>query len=256
MPRSDEAKRQMIQECKKYYWDKPRQLAEVVEFQRVYTREQAIRWYTRPCFIHRLINKALRTEDIVALWNFRYFISDLSTSLAQVRMKIVEPLILYRGTIMTRSEIQLLSTGSLVSANGFFSTSRCRRVAETFIATGQCRNDPHQFVLFEIEIQPNSSDVVFADVAAESHVPDEAEVLFDLGTILEIVHLEQDADTSSAGDQLIHPDPLQGFAKAQTSVTNRSTVDYSSNEISEAVSNRSQVIPDNQSSSEPTNNRE
>ncbi|CAF3393710.1 unnamed protein product [Rotaria sp. Silwood1] len=239
MPRSDEAKRQMIQECKKYYWDKPRQLAEVVEFQRVYTREQAIRWYTRPCFIHRLINKALRTEDIVALWNFRYFISDLSTSLAQVRMKIVEPLILYRGTIMTRSEIQLLSTGSLVSANGFFSTSRCRRVAETFIATGQCRNDPHQFVLFEIEIQPNSSDVVFADVAAESHVPDEAEVLFDL-----------------AGDQLIHPDPLQGFAKAQTSVTNRSTVDYSSNEILEAVSNRSQVIPDNQSGSEPTNNRE
>ena len=195
MPRSIEAKQQMIKECKRCYWDKPRQLAEVIEFQRFYTQEQAVRWYTRPCFIHRLINKALRTEDIVTLWTFRYFISDLSMKLTHMRMKIVEPLVLYRGTIMAHSQIQLLSVGSLVSANGFFSTTRSRAVAEMFIATGICQNNQNQFVLFEINILPNSSDAIFADVATESHVPEEAEVLFDLGTIFEVVHLWQDVDT-------------------------------------------------------------
>ncbi|CAF4492608.1 unnamed protein product [Rotaria socialis] len=194
MPRSAEAKQQMIKECKKYYWDRPRQMLEVTEFQRVYTQETAISWYTKPCFIHRLVNEALRTENIASLWIFRYFIGDLCTSLRNARMKITEPLVLYRGTKIAHSEIVQLRVGSLISTNGFFSTSRHRDIAELFITRMESMNDHDHdhYVMFEIVIQPHSFDVIIADVANQSAIPDEAEVLFDLGTVFEILSYEKE----------------------------------------------------------------
>ena len=43
-----------------------------------------------------------------------------------------------------------------------------------------------------------------------------------------------------------HQDPIQGLANAQTGVTTKSTVGYSSNQTPGAVTNRGQVNPDEQ----------
>ncbi len=81
MPQTHEARQQMLDEYRLYYSGNQSQLAIIDEFERDYNANNAIRWYTRSCFLFRLLNKALRTENIEVLYTFRYFIIDLCASL-------------------------------------------------------------------------------------------------------------------------------------------------------------------------------
>jgi hypothetical protein len=64
-----------------YYRGNKKELENIQQFEKTYTSNNAIQWYTKDCFICRLINKALRTEDIEVLHTFWYFISGLSACL-------------------------------------------------------------------------------------------------------------------------------------------------------------------------------
>ena len=94
---------------------------------------------------------------------------------------------------MTQGEItQMLdNTGRLVSMNGFFSTSRDIEQAVQF-ATKKSQRSDVVGVLLEIDGDVNLDKMIFADIAQFSAYPKEQEVLFDLGTIFKIVHVEFD----------------------------------------------------------------
>ena len=164
-----------------------------------------MRWYTKPCFLFRLINNALRSEDPFALYTFRYFIFDLSAKLASERPVSTDPFQLFRGAKFRRTEIEQLGVGSLVAVNGFFSTSRNRHVAEAFInicpLTGKSpsrhRNDSEQYVLFDIRVDLTvSPDCVVADAHTQSYIADEEEIIFDLGTTFVITQIAYDPSGS------------------------------------------------------------
>jgi len=198
---SSEAKRQMLRECRKYYYHHPSEIKKIEEFKKTYRACDAIRWYTKPCFLSNLVNKTLRSENVYALYIFRYFIFDLCESLAMTRYSHSLPILVYRGTIVRRDEVEQLRVGSLVSTNGFLSSSRFLEVALSFISSdtgigtssSRSRNDPQQFVLFKIDIDLNlSPDVIVADISGESQIPDENEFLFDLGTTFIITNIFYD----------------------------------------------------------------
>jgi tetratricopeptide (TPR) repeat protein len=202
MPHSLDARQQMLNECRKYYQGNPYQLTIIDEFERAYCAADAIRWYTRPCFLFRLVNKALRTEDITALFIFRYFITDLCASLEAAHHQQITTCV-YRGAILSRDEVEKYRIGNLVATNEFLSSSRDLRVAQTFIGldpiTGrspsQNRQDQLQFVLFQIDIDPSVlPDIIMADVTDQSFFPDENEILFALGTTFEIVKINYDCE--------------------------------------------------------------
>ncbi|CAF3959649.1 unnamed protein product [Rotaria sordida] len=44
----------------------------------------AIRWYTKASFVYKMINKAMRTEDINQLYTFRFYIADLCENIARL----------------------------------------------------------------------------------------------------------------------------------------------------------------------------
>ena len=100
---------------------------------------------------------------------------------------------LYRGLKLTKGEInQMLDNiGRLVSMNGFFSTSRDIDQAVRFATKSSQRSDAIG-VLLEIDGDVNMDKMIFADIAQFSAYPKEQEVLFDLGTIFKIVHVEFD----------------------------------------------------------------
>jgi tetratricopeptide (TPR) repeat protein len=200
MPHTFEACQQMLDEYRSYYSGNQVQIAEIDEFERDYNATNAIRWYTKSCFLFRLLNKALRTENIEILFTFRYFIIDLCANLEAIRgnENITR---VYRGGQISKNEIENYSIGIRVAVNGFLSTSRDLSVALRFIglesiiqrSSSQSRDDQIQFVLFEINIdKDSSSDVLWADISNQSAFPDEKEVLFDLGTIFEIVEINYD----------------------------------------------------------------
>ena len=191
---SREAKREMILESRAHYYNNQSYLKEIARFQKMYNSANAITWYTRDGFVYRLINRALRTEDIFALYKFRFFIFDLCAYLEKATIefkKRTKSFRVYRGSKLSRDEVEKLRTGKLVSCNGFLSSTRILNVALNYIGIdpyigishSQSREDTQQFALFEINVDfIETPDIIVADVSERSVIPAEHEIIFNLGT--------------------------------------------------------------------------
>ncbi|CAF1270041.1 unnamed protein product [Didymodactylos carnosus] len=196
----EDARTLMIQKCREYYRRNKAQLRNIAAFEMDYKSADAIKWYTSDTFVYKLINKALRSEDIEVLYTFRFFIVDLCSNLVEDHKIIVECEIqipeVYRGMQMAYNDIDNLKQNirHLVSANSFLSTSRNRNVAKKYAGSGiiKCkrRGDLHA-VIFQIEI-PADLKSIYSDISYASKMKDEEEVLFDLGTTFDIAAVEYD----------------------------------------------------------------
>ncbi|CAF4166538.1 unnamed protein product [Adineta steineri] len=180
----------MLDMCRDYYKNNKQELKKIEEFRNTYTREKAIEWYTDECFLYKLLNKALRTEDIELLFTFRFFIIDLCSAIEQENqlLKNKGTLTLYRGTQIPNEELEKIkeNIGKTISTNGFFSTSRNINVSLAFIDMNVQSND-FTSVLFEIKANPLLKTVIFTDVGDRSRIKGEEEVLFNLNSLFKIV---------------------------------------------------------------------
>jgi tetratricopeptide (TPR) repeat protein len=201
---SVDAKEQFLKECRAVYQGNSAQLAKVCEFEQTYRACDAIYWYTKPCFVIHIISRALRSGDALILYKLRYFIVDMCKNLeATATTQSSVAIHVYRGAPLAKEEVEKLNVGSLVAANGFFSSSSNLQVAQSFImidestamSPSRSRNDQRQFVLFEIEIDPTtirSADVTVANVSSQSAIPEEDEVIFGLGTTFVVTEILYD----------------------------------------------------------------
>ncbi|CAF1310841.1 unnamed protein product [Didymodactylos carnosus] len=191
MEMTDTAKQEMITKCSGYYRNNRKELRHIELFATTYKAVEAIEWYTKESFVFRLVNKALRTEDIEALYTFRFYVVDLCRRLSLKHKELIErqenlgePILkLYRGLQLPVEEINSMqrNVGSLISQNGFLSTSRSRKVAQDFALTPTTRPNVLP-ALFEISANVSQlKTIVLADIAEYSAFPFEEEVLFDLG---------------------------------------------------------------------------
>ncbi|CAF1285428.1 unnamed protein product [Rotaria sordida] len=198
LPRNEQAKQQMIQICKEYYRGNTKELKLIYDFEQNYQSKDAIRWYSKQSFIYKLINKALRIEDIDLLYIFRFFIADLSENLQREHEKILlskeKILILYRGIKLDKEEFNKLKENQrkLISMNGYVSTSRQKSLALNFALKPSKRIDvvPVLFII-QCNIKQIDKNIIFADIVQFSDHPEEQEVLFDLNTCFEIESIEE-----------------------------------------------------------------
>lgn len=68
-------------------------------FSKEYKADEAIRWYTKESFVYRLVNRAIRINDIT-LWDLsRYYIADMCKQMEIVyrEQNCSKNFILYRG---------------------------------------------------------------------------------------------------------------------------------------------------------------
>ncbi|CAF3526531.1 unnamed protein product [Rotaria socialis] len=201
-PSNPKAKKQMIHACRNYYQGNERALKSIDEFENSYTSENCIQWYTRETFVYKMLNKALRTEDIQQLYTFRFFIADLSLTLAREHNKMMVETdneiftTVYRGVRLTLTELEEFRSneGKLISINGYLSTSRSRSIAINFAIKDKNQSDSVP-VLFEIECRnEEETSSVFADITNFSDFPDEQEVLFDLGAVFKVQSVTEEDD--------------------------------------------------------------
>ncbi|CAF3787734.1 unnamed protein product [Rotaria socialis] len=195
MPQDDQAKNEMLTTCSNYYAMNKKELNKIEQFRKSYSREQAIKWYTDECFLYKLLNNAIRTEDIDLLYAFRFYIIDLCHALEKEseQLKTGGVLKLYRGQHIPNGEFEKLrkATGTLISTNGFLSTSRSIDVALGFIRQLPV-NDDMKLCIFEINADPNVTAVVFADIDKYSKMQGEQEVLFGLNSTFKIDHVKME----------------------------------------------------------------
>jgi hypothetical protein len=188
LPKSSESKKLMISKCRDYYVRNPKVLEEITKFEVNYKSHDAFQWYTNDSFIFRLINKALRTENINTLCYFHFYIADLSKQLEKefLQFKKQNPKCVvqfYRGFKTTKEEIKKFerNIGNLILTNGYLSTTYNRQNAQDFAMKQTIQSDEER-VLFEYTVDINLAKlVVFADISRCNQSSEDNEILFDLG---------------------------------------------------------------------------
>ena len=159
--------------------------------QKTYSSKNPVFWYTRESFLYKMLNKALRTQNIDILFLFRFFIRDICRQLE--RNQCQKPILSYRGQVLSNDELDNLkkSVGKLISINSFFSTTSYHCGALEFLSTSKPSNDLRQ-VLFKIDAYPCvKTTKPFADISSYSYYPDESEVLFMAGSIFRLSSIHQ-----------------------------------------------------------------
>ncbi|CAF3409798.1 unnamed protein product, partial [Rotaria sp. Silwood2] len=182
----------MINQARDQYFNNQVEQQKIDDFERNYSSDNAIKWYTRDCFVYRLVNKALRTENIDNIFLYRFFIADLHRQLERLYLShkannnssIVT---CYRGQLMPINEFERIksSINQYISINTFFSTSTSSSVAVNFFINGGQQCDV-VCVLFEILVDINLQTKPFAPIREWSVNLDENEILFTMGTIFKI----------------------------------------------------------------------
>ncbi|CAF1060360.1 unnamed protein product [Didymodactylos carnosus] len=196
---SSAAQEEMLQACEDYYRTNKCELQKIEHFRQTYVAKNALEWHTKDSFIYRLLNKGLRTDDIVGLFLFRFYIIDLCSQLEgeSSRQKPFfhssAPTLLYRAQRISNDELQKLKDNIrvLISTNGFLSTTRDRDLALVFVA-GVADTEELKTVLFQITAKSNLTTVHFADITKYSHMKDEKEVLFSISAVFKVMNVAFD----------------------------------------------------------------
>jgi tetratricopeptide (TPR) repeat protein len=185
-------KNELISLCETEYKDNSFELHILHEFKQTYSPEQAIWWYTRESFLYKILNKALRTQNIDLLFLFRFFIHDLEH---QLRLNQHSSSIrVYRSQLISTNELDLLknSIGQFISMNSFLSTSLDRQKALSFLN----QSNHLEQVLFEIDADSSLENIKpFSYTAEKSYFPNEDEILFMLGSIFRINKIDLDQNS-------------------------------------------------------------
>ncbi|CAF1458530.1 unnamed protein product [Adineta steineri] len=193
-PSTEQDKNELISICKREYQGNSRFLNQLEEFQNDYSPKKVLWWYTRDSFFYKILNKALRVQNIEILFLFRSYISDIYHQLQYYQFKT--PIRIYRSQLMAKEEIYSLkrNINQYISVNSFLSTTVQRETALFFMGEGNPEGNL-QRVLFEIDADPSVVSMKpFADITSHSDFPIETEVLFMLGSIFRLnnVVLEDD----------------------------------------------------------------
>ncbi|CAF1502842.1 unnamed protein product, partial [Didymodactylos carnosus] len=200
MEHEDDAKTDMINHCRLQYIGNEIDLKYIDEFDKTYSPNEAIWWYTRHCFLFEILNKALRIQDIDILFKYRFFLTDLHNQIKQLHSESVqsfptknidnEPktVTVYRGQGINVDELENLTNNlrGLLSFNNFLSTSTNPKVALMFLPT---RSDL-QSVLFEIIAEYRQDTKPFCSINDISNYNEEEEVLFSIGSIFRIESID------------------------------------------------------------------
>ncbi|CAF4259433.1 unnamed protein product, partial [Adineta steineri] len=194
-------RQEMISVCKRQYANDTEALQMIDEFEKNYSLDKVIWWYTRDTCFYRIINKALRMQDFDMLFIFRTFVTDIAKQIQEgyeyfIRTNVSRSKILvYRGQMISMAELHLMqkNINGFLSMNSFLSTSRDRSIALTFTQSSSFRGrNQMRSILFEIEIDPKLRTKAFADIRKKSDYHSEYEILIMLGALFCIKNVSED----------------------------------------------------------------
>ncbi|CAF4398328.1 unnamed protein product [Rotaria sp. Silwood2] len=76
-------KKDFIEFSRFHYNNNHIELNLIDEFEQDFTIKKSVWWYTRNCFIRKMLNRALRTEEIDILYKMRWFIQELNNQIKE-----------------------------------------------------------------------------------------------------------------------------------------------------------------------------
>ena len=182
--------------CQHHFAGNEQRLAKIAEFEATYQPSRSIYWYTRETFVYRLLNKALRYQNIDHLYQCRFLMRDIFNQLSARKDFDQSHFHLYRGQAMFNEEFYRLtrSSNQLLRINSFFSTTKDKQIAVGFAISSVEETDSRKrAILFDIEINTQIGQTrPYADISDISQHHEEAEVLFMCGTVFRLKNVTFD----------------------------------------------------------------
>ncbi|UJR20632.1 hypothetical protein I4U23_023757 [Adineta vaga] len=214
IPQDEEGKQTMIDMCRDYFKNNKSELEKIEEFKQNYSHDNAIEWYTNECFLYKLLNKALRTEDIELLYTFRFFVTDLCTAIENESQQLKDTGIIsvYRGAQIPNEQLEKLkdNVGKIISTNEFLSTTRNIETAVKSACANTISKD-YSSILFEIYVDSSIKPVSFKSIPNKNPIKCDNEVLFNLNILFKIHSINFDSTLNLWKVQLYATD--EGLAK-------------------------------------------
>ena len=186
-----------------FYEDNANELLIIDEFERSYRSASVLSWYTRNCFVYKMLNRALRTLEGDTIINMGFLIRDLHRQIQQLHSVYIEnsdqqPFTVYRGQGLSKADFEKLTKtkGGLISFNNFLSTSKKQDVSLVFAKNARLKSDMVG-ILFQITIHPSVAYTPFAFIRDYSCYKTEEEILFSMHSIFRVITITQlDANNS------------------------------------------------------------
>ena len=190
--------------CRWKYERNDAQMNNINKLANEYNRTEAIEYYTTPTILSSSLNEVLRREDTDDMYAFRCYMSDLHNCLKELHEQqkstnSKKKMLVYRGKKLPTILLQKLKKISkskvkgkkLISINGFLSTTKEEAVAQTFAGIDEKRNG-YESVIFRMHInEAISTTVPYAYIAEDARIPDEAELLFSLGSVWKLISVKK-----------------------------------------------------------------
>ena len=189
---NETSKAQLISLSKEEYKNNETELRIIQEFQHTYSPTRSLSWYTRNCFLNRILNKALQMQNISLLLNCLFFIRDIQQQIELNKSSSIHQV--YHAQLISKEELGILykSLGHLISFNTFLSATVDRQQAFSVLQDSET-SDNILKVLFEINTNPQVHGIQsFADITSLSCSSNRNEILFMVGSIFRLENLSND----------------------------------------------------------------
>ncbi|CAF4262218.1 unnamed protein product, partial [Adineta steineri] len=194
MQHDEQANKEFITYCRDRDCVSPKYID---RFEKEYSSQSAIWWYTFPSNIYYMLNYALRTLDADIIINMGFFLRDVHKQIEQLYKKQVnsyerKPFLVYRGQGLMKSDFEKLqkTKGGLMSFNNFLSTSTDKGVSLGFAECASTIPDTVG-VLFIMSIDPSIKSTPFASIKEMSAAEREEEILFSMHTVFRVGVIQQ-----------------------------------------------------------------
>ena len=199
MNTDQQAKKVMVEECRRYYRSNIEEQKIITEFENKFRAQDAIWWYTRPCFVFHLLNRALGSQNVDYMFAFRYITKEIHQQLSELFHGQSRPLSMtvYRGKIIPLSIVRMMydAVGGLISMNGFLLTNEQREISQIYCGQDNSILSNYARVLFTMDVGNNIATKPYAYIRNYSAIPDEDEVLFSVGTVWRVISVNEDVQS-------------------------------------------------------------
>lgn len=168
----------------------------IYEFDNEYENHSSIWWYTRESFVYKMLNKALRTENIDILIKMGFFIKDLHKEIEYLySLQEHSSMIVYRGQGITYNQFEQLCKckNGLISFQCFLSTSRDKKISIKF-ARRAMEKPGLRGIIFQMNINSKMINLSnpYASLNKLSYFKNnEKEILFSTHTVFRIEDIQQ-----------------------------------------------------------------
>jgi len=193
----------LVTYCQEKYAGNDNELHIIERFERDYRRHSPIWWYTYQCFLHSMLNRALRTHEVDIIIKMGFFIQDLHRQIEELHKEQSDDqqkrsFTVYRGQGLSKDEFEKLikAKGGLMSFNNFLSTSKKRKVSLEY-AEDALNNIDMIGILFKMIIEPSNLSTPYACIDGVSYYSSEQETLFSMHTVFRIGDIKQIDDDNN-----------------------------------------------------------